>query len=96
MRYAVGIDLATKSQHIVLEAEDALIAAPKVKSEKPDAMISYVMIGYVRRQNTRGDARHPAQKPRRPPRRGGMTRAGCGWLASQGSGWRLREECEIG
>jgi hypothetical protein len=96
MRYAVGIDLATKSQHIVLEAEDALIAAPKVKSEKPDAMISYVMISYVRRQNTRGAARHPAQKLRRPTRRGGMTRAGCGWLASQGSGGRFREECEIG
>jgi len=91
MRYAVGIDLATQSQHIVLEAEDALIAAPKVKSEKPDAMISY-----VRRQNTRGDARHPGQKLRRPTRRGGITRAGCGWLASQGSGGRFREECEIG
>ena len=91
MRYAVGIDLATKSQHFFLEAEDALIAAPKVKSEKPDAMISY-----VRRQNTRGDARHPAQMLRRPPRRAGMTRAGFGWSASQGSGGRFREECEIG
>ena len=39
MRYAVGINLAIKSQHIVLEADDALIADPKVKSEKPDAMI---------------------------------------------------------
>ena len=91
MRYAVGINLAIKSQHIVLEADDALIADPKVKSEKPDAMISY-----VRRQNTRGDARHPAEMLRRPPRRAGMTRAGCGWSASQGSGGRYREECEIG
>jgi hypothetical protein len=63
MRYAVGMKLATKSQHIVLEAEDALVAALKVKSEKPDAMITY-----VRRQNRRGDARHPAQKLRRPTR----------------------------
>jgi hypothetical protein len=42
MRYAVGMKLATKSQHIVVEAEDALVAALKVKSEKPDAMITYV------------------------------------------------------
>ena len=31
------------------------VAALKVKSERPDAMITY-----VRRQNRRGDARHPA------------------------------------
>lgn len=57
MQYAVGLKLATKSQHIVVEAEDALIAALKVKADQPEAMITY-----VRRQNKRGDARHPAHK----------------------------------
>jgi hypothetical protein len=45
-----------KSEHVVVEAEDALIAALKVKLERPDAVINY-----VRRQNRRGDARHPAR-----------------------------------
>jgi hypothetical protein len=55
MHYAVGIRLNEKSGHVVVDAEDALVAALKVKQEQPEAFITY-----VRRQNRRGDARHPA------------------------------------
>jgi hypothetical protein len=54
MRFTVGLKLKGKAAHTVVEAEDALIAALKVKTEHPDAHIMY-----VRPQNRRGDARHP-------------------------------------
>ena len=44
-----------KADHVVAEAEDALVAALKVKAERPEAVIMY-----VRPQNRRGDARHPS------------------------------------
>jgi hypothetical protein len=43
-----------RSGHVVVDAEDALIAALKAKQEQPEAAITY-----VRRQNRRGDTRHP-------------------------------------
>jgi hypothetical protein len=52
--FAVGLKLQAKSDHITVEAEDALIAALKVKMERPDARITY-----VRHPNKRGDSRHP-------------------------------------
>ena len=55
MRFAVGFKSQGKSGHAVVDGEDALIAALKVKMERPDAEIMY-----VRRANKRGDARHPA------------------------------------
>ena len=57
MLYAVGLKLNDKSDHITIEGEDALIAALKVKAAQPDAMITY-----VRKQNKRGDKRHPGHK----------------------------------
>ena len=39
---------------MTVEAEDALIAALKVKVAQPGAAITY-----VRKQNARGDRRHP-------------------------------------
>jgi hypothetical protein len=54
MQFTVGIKINGKTSHITVEAEDALIAALKVKSESPGARIIY-----VRPQNRRGDARHP-------------------------------------
>jgi hypothetical protein len=54
MRFTVGLKLRGKVHHLVVDAEDALIAALKVKCEQPDALIMY-----VRPQNRRGDARHP-------------------------------------
>ncbi len=56
MLYAVGRKLPKGNDHVVVEAEDALVAALKAKLEQPDASITY-----VRRENKRGDARHPAQ-----------------------------------
>jgi hypothetical protein len=52
--YAVGIKVRNKVDQITVEAEDALIAALKVKTAYPEAAIIY-----VRKQNARGDRRHP-------------------------------------
>ena len=53
-RYMVGMNTAGKSASVTVDAEDALIAALKVKQENPAAMITY-----VRKHNVRGDRRHP-------------------------------------
>jgi hypothetical protein len=58
VEFAVGFKLKAKSGHVIVDAEDALLAALKVKIERPEALIMY-----VRRQNKRGDARHPARGP---------------------------------
>ena len=54
LRYAVGIKVGNKADQMAVEAEDALIAALKVKTAHPEAAITY-----VRKQNARGDRRHP-------------------------------------
>jgi hypothetical protein len=56
MQFTVGLKLKGKANHTTVEAEDALIAALKVKTRHPEARLTY-----VRPQNRRGDARHPAQ-----------------------------------
>ena len=56
-QFTVGINVEGKGDRIVVRAEDALIAALRVKAERPDAMITY-----VRRLNRRGDQRHPPHK----------------------------------
>lgn len=53
--YTVGLVAKGKADRVAVVAEDALIAALRVKAERPDATITY-----VRRQNRRGDARHPS------------------------------------
>ena len=58
LRYVVGIRISGKADQVSIEAEDALIAALKVKAAHPAAAITY-----VRKQNARGDQRHP--HPRR-------------------------------
>jgi hypothetical protein len=55
MQFTVGFKLKGRADHIVTDAEDALVAALRVKSERPEAVIIY-----VRPQNRRGDARHPS------------------------------------
>jgi hypothetical protein len=55
MQFTVGLKLKGKVSHVVVEAEDALIAALKVKVSRPDAVIMY-----TRPKNRRGDARHPS------------------------------------
>lgn len=57
MLYAVGLRLNDKADHMTVDGEDALIAALKVKAARPEAMITY-----VRKQNKRGDTRHPGHK----------------------------------
>jgi hypothetical protein len=54
LRYAVGIKLRNKTDQMTVEAEDALIAALKVKVAHPEPAITY-----VRKRNARGDRRHP-------------------------------------
>jgi hypothetical protein len=55
VQFTVGLKLKGKTDHIAVDAEDALIAPLKVKTEHPEAVITY-----VRQQNRRGDARHPS------------------------------------
>ena len=53
----VGISVSGRGDRLVVKAEDALIAALKVKAERPEATITY-----VRRLNRRGDQRHPPHR----------------------------------
>ena len=57
MHYAVGFKIQGKTAHVIVDAEDALIAALKVKTQRPEALIAY-----VRQQNKRGDTRHPMRR----------------------------------
>jgi hypothetical protein len=52
--YMVGLKLQTYNKVLTIEAEDALVAALKIKLENPEALITY-----VRKSNQRGDRRHP-------------------------------------
>jgi hypothetical protein len=54
MNFTVGLKLNGKVSHVLVDAEDALIAALKAKAEYPEASIMY-----VRPKNRRVDARHP-------------------------------------
>jgi len=53
-RYMVGTNIDGKSTSVTVMAEDALIAALKVKQKNPAAAITY-----VRKHNVRGDRRNP-------------------------------------
>ena len=57
MQFAVGFKFQGKTGHVVVGADDALIAALKVKIQRPEALIAY-----VRQKNKRGDARHPMRR----------------------------------
>ena len=57
MQFAVGFKIQGKTGHVVVDAEDALIATLKVKMRHPQALIAY-----VRQQNKRGDTRHPMRR----------------------------------
>ena len=50
VRFAVGFKMEGKTEHVVVDAEDGLIAALKVKIRRPE-----VLIAYVRQQNKRGE-----------------------------------------
>jgi hypothetical protein len=53
-KFTVGINLAGMRHSVTVVAEDALVAALKVKLDQPNAAINF-----VRRCNKRGDLRHP-------------------------------------
>lgn len=55
--FTVGMKLRGQSRSVTVEAEDALIAALKVKHENPEAKINY-----VRKCNKRGDRRNPHER----------------------------------
>jgi hypothetical protein len=57
VQFAVGFKFQGKTGHVVVDADDALIAALKVKIQRPEALIAY-----VRQQNKRGDTRHPMRR----------------------------------
>ena len=56
MQFAVGLKLQGKNGHVIVEAGDAVVAVLKVKIQRSEALITY-----VRRQNKRGDRRHPVR-----------------------------------
>jgi len=64
MQFTVGLKLKGKTAHVIMNAEDALIAALKVKAARPEATIIY-----VRAQNRRGDARHHPHEVAADPER---------------------------
>ena len=55
--YIVGFRQGKRSEVLTIEAEDALIAALRVKHNHPEAIIYY-----VRKSNRRGDRRNPHRK----------------------------------
>ena len=42
MQFAVGFKQHGKTGHVIVDAEDALVAALKVKIQRPEALITYV------------------------------------------------------
>ena len=42
MQFAVGFKLRGTTGHVIVDAEDALIAALKIKAQRPEALITYV------------------------------------------------------
>jgi hypothetical protein len=56
VKFVVGFKIDGKTDHVIVDAEDALIAALRVKAQRPDAAITY-----ARHANKRGDARHPGR-----------------------------------
>jgi hypothetical protein len=55
--FTVGFKLNARTEHVSVDATDALAAALEVKARHPDAVIVY-----SRPQNRRGDARHPGNE----------------------------------
>lgn len=63
VKFTVGLHIAGSRHSVTVAAEDALMAALKVKLERPAATINF-----VRRSNRRGDLRHPHEAVARPAR----------------------------
>ena len=61
--FTVGVKLGARTKAVTIEAEDALLAALKIKLENPEALVTY-----VRKSNQRGDRRHPHESLSAPPK----------------------------
>jgi len=61
--YTVGLKLRARARALTIDADDALLAALKIKLENPEAAITY-----VRKSNKRGDRRHPHETLRDKPK----------------------------
>jgi len=70
MQFTVGFKVGEKTDHTVVDVEDDLIAASKVKMQRPNAEIMY-----VRRAN-RGERGTPASPPALTRRRDTRERRG--------------------
>jgi hypothetical protein len=53
-----------RTKAVTIEAEDALVAALKIKLENPEALLTY-----VRKSNRRGDRRHPHESLSAPAKK---------------------------
>jgi hypothetical protein len=62
--YTVGVKLGMRTKAVTIEAEDALVAALKIKLENPEALLTY-----VRKSNRRGDRRHPHESLSAPAKK---------------------------
>ena len=62
--YTVGVKLRARNKAVTIEAEDALLAALKIKLENPEALVTY-----VRKSNRRGDRRLPHESLSAPPKK---------------------------
>jgi len=56
VKYIVGLSRNKRSRSLIVEDDNALLAALRVQYEYPDATITY-----IRKSNRRGDRRHPHQ-----------------------------------
>ncbi len=54
VKYIVGLRQEKKSKSLIVEDENALVAALRAQHEYPNATITF-----VRKSNRRGDHRHP-------------------------------------
>lgn len=57
MHFTIGYKVRGRADRASVDADDALAAALKLKTEQWDAVIMY-----VRPQNRRGDTRHPSHE----------------------------------
>jgi hypothetical protein len=62
--YTVGVKLGMRTKAVTIEAEDALLAAFKIKLENPEGLLTY-----VRKSNRRGDRRHPHESLSAPAKK---------------------------
>jgi hypothetical protein len=62
--YTVGMKLRARTRAVTIEAEDALLAALKIKLEDPEPLVTY-----VRKSNRCGDRRHPHESLSAPSKK---------------------------